>query len=57
VCCYNRCYRNDVKGFWAVWDNIYIYDVSVVITVPIVLMLRDFWSYGTIFIFIMCLLL
>jgi uncharacterized YccA/Bax inhibitor family protein len=21
--CYNRCHDNAVKGFWALWDNIY----------------------------------
>jgi hypothetical protein len=38
VCCYNCCYRIDVEGFLVIWDN--IYDVSVVITVAIVMMLR-----------------
>jgi hypothetical protein len=23
VCCYNRCRGNAVKGFWALWYNIY----------------------------------
>jgi hypothetical protein len=23
ACCYNRCHGNTVKGFWALWDNIY----------------------------------
>jgi hypothetical protein len=23
--CYNRCHGNAVKGFWALWDNIYDY--------------------------------
>jgi hypothetical protein len=23
VCRYNRCHVNAVKGFWALWDNIY----------------------------------
>jgi hypothetical protein len=25
VFCYNRCHGSVVKGFWALWDNIYNY--------------------------------
>jgi hypothetical protein len=24
VCCYNHSHRNAVKGFWALWKNIYV---------------------------------
>jgi hypothetical protein len=24
VCCYNRYHDNAVKGFWALWSNIYV---------------------------------
>jgi hypothetical protein len=53
VCCYNRYHDNAVKGFWALWSN--IYDVCVVTTVTMIMLLRDFGPYGVIF--MMCVLL
>jgi hypothetical protein len=52
--CYNRCHGNTVTGFWALWDNIYEY--VCVITVAMVMLLRDFGPHGTVFM-IVCLLL
>jgi hypothetical protein len=47
VCYYNHCHGNAVKGFWTLSDN--IFDVCVVITVAMVMLLRDLWHYGIIF--------
>jgi hypothetical protein len=41
---YNRCHGNDVKGFWALWDN--IYKRMCVTTVAKAMMLRDIGHYG-----------
>jgi hypothetical protein len=40
VWCYNRCHSNGVKGFWA------LLSVYGVITVAMVMVLRDFGLYG-----------
>jgi hypothetical protein len=37
VCCYNRCHGNAVKGFWALWDNIYDYVCLLTLDFPIIL--------------------
>jgi hypothetical protein len=47
VCFYNRCHGNAVKGFWVSLDN--THNVCVVTTVSMVMLLRDFVSYGIIF--------
>jgi hypothetical protein len=47
VCCSNRCHGNAVMGFWALWDI--SYDVCVVITVAMVMLLWDFGPYGILF--------
>jgi hypothetical protein len=52
VFCYNPFNSNAVKGLWPLWDN--IYNVHVVITVAIVMRLRDFGPYE---VFLMCVLL
>jgi hypothetical protein len=53
MCGYNlRCHGNDVKRFWALPDN--NLSVRFVVTVAIVMLLRDFVPYGIIFM-IVCL--
>jgi hypothetical protein len=46
VYCYNHCHGYAVKGFWALWDNIFgVY----VITVAMEMLLRDCETYGMLF--------
>jgi hypothetical protein len=47
ACCYNRCHCNTVQGFWALWGN--NYELCVVITVAMIMLLRDFGPCGIIF--------
>jgi len=35
--CYNCCHGNVVKGFWALWDNIYGYMCSLLYIFPVIL--------------------